>query len=178
MQPIQDHLKEHLNVIFVGFNPSIRSSETGHHFANPNNRFWKVLSEAGITPRKYLPEEDSTLLELGYGLTNIVARPTKSADEITKEEYKKGKEILQQKIQKLKPLIVCFVGKGVYQEYSGKRNIAWGVQETSVVPGTIDFVAPSSSGLVRMNINDIIEIYKEIPKLITTLNSNEEGGCC
>jgi len=174
VEPIQDHLKEHLDVVFVGFNPSIKSSETGHHFANPNNRFWKILYEAGITPRKYLPEEDFTLLELGYGLTNIVARPTKSADEITKEEYKQGKEILKQKFQKLKPLIVCFVGKGVYQEYSGKRNISWGVQDTSIVSGTIDFVAPSSSGLVRMNINDIIDIYKELPKLIATLKVNNK----
>jgi len=174
MDPIQDHLKEHLDVVFVGFNPSIRSSETGHHFANPNNRFWKILFEAGITPRKFVPEEDSTLLELGYGLTNIVARPTKGADEITKEEYKNGKEILQKKIQKLKPLIVCFVGKGVYQEYSGKRNIPWGVQDTSVVTGTIDFVAPSSSGLVRMKINDIIDIYKELPTLISSLRMKEK----
>ncbi|KQL53920.1 DNA glycosylase [Heyndrickxia shackletonii] len=173
MEPIQDHLKDHLDVVFVGFNPSIRSSETGHHFANPNNRFWKILFEAGITPRKYLPEEDSALLELGYGLTNIVARPTKSADEITKEEYKQGKELLQQKILKLKPLIVCFVGKGVYQEYSGKRNIPWGTQESSVVPGTIDYVAPSSSGLVRMRLNEIIDIYKGLANLIQSVKENK-----
>lgn len=174
MEPIQDHLKKHLDVVFVGFNPSIRSSETGHHFANPNNRFWKILYESGLTPRKYLPEEDSTLLELGYGLTNIVARPTKSADEITKEEYKQGKEILRQKIMNLKPLIVCYVGKGVYQEYSGKRKIPWGEQETSVVHGTIDYVAPSSSGLVRMNGKEIIHIYKGLARLIASLKENKK----
>jgi double-stranded uracil-DNA glycosylase len=163
---VNDHLKENLKVLFVGFNPSIRSSETGHHFANPNNRFWKILYESGLTPRKFDATEDSKLLELRMGITNIVARPTKAADEITKEEYKEGKEILRKKIEKLKPKVVCFVGKGVYQEYSGLKNVSWGKQTASVVQGTIDFVAPSSSGLVRMKIEEIIAIYKELNEIV------------
>ncbi|WP_318508939.1 G/U mismatch-specific DNA glycosylase [Bacillus sp. T3] len=166
LKPIEDHIKEGLSVLFVGFNPSLRSSETGHHFANPNNRFWTILHKAGMTERKYMPEEDSRLLHLGYGLTNIVQRPTKAADEITKDEFRKGREVLIQKISQYKPEIVCFVGKGVYQEYSGKRDIDWGVQAESVVKGTTDFVAPSSSGLVRMKLDDIVSIYSELPSLI------------
>ena len=165
MEPISDHLRENLDVIFVGFNPSIRSSETGHHYANPNNRFWKILFESGITPRKYDSSEDHQLLELGYGLTNIVSRPTKAADEITKEEYQQGKLELKQKIEKFRPKIVCFVGKGVYQQYSGKKDITWGKQAESVVAGTVDFVAPSSSGLVRMKMDEVVGIYKELPLL-------------
>ena len=169
MGPIKGYLKENLDLLFVGFNPSIRSGETGHHFANPNNRFWKILHESGITPRKYNAAEDYKLLDLGYGMTNIVARPTKAADEITREEYKEGRAELINKISELKPKVVCFVGKGVYQEYSRKKKLPWGIQEESVVPGTIDFVAPSSSGLVRMKIDEIIQIYAEIPKLLKTL---------
>jgi double-stranded uracil-DNA glycosylase len=167
---ISDHLRENLEVIFVGFNPSIRSSETGHHYANPNNRFWKILFEAGITPRKFESREDYKLLDLGYGMTNIVSRPTKAADEITKEEYKQGKQELKQKIEKYRPKIVCYVGKGVYQQYSGKKDIPWGKQNESVVTGTFDFVAPSSSGLVRMKMDDVVRIYKDIPDLIKQLN--------
>ncbi|MDN3018666.1 mismatch-specific DNA-glycosylase [Paenibacillus sp. BSR1-1] len=166
MKPISDHVKENLKILFVGFNPSIRSSELGHHYANPNNRFWKIIYEAGLTPRKYEAAEDYTLLELGYGFTNIVQRPTKAADEIKKEEYMEGREILKQKIAKFKPKVVCFVGKGVYQEYSGRKAAPWGVQAEAVVPGTIDFVAPSSSGLVRMRLEEIVEIYK----MLTDLN--------
>ena len=167
MKPINDHLKENLLLLFVGFNPSIRSSETGHHFANPNNRFWKILHESGLTPRKFAAAEDYKLLDLDYGMTNIVPRPTKAADEITKEEYEAGRIELLRKINNYKPKIVCFVGKGVYQEFSKKKFIPWGKQEESVIPGTIDFVAPSSSGLVRMKIEEIIQIYSELPKLLS-----------
>ncbi|MGG3470959.1 mismatch-specific DNA-glycosylase [Neobacillus pocheonensis] len=166
MKPISDHLKEDLKILFVGFNPSVRSSELGHHYANPNNRFWKIIFEAGITGRKWDASEDYKLLDLGIGFTNIVSRPTKAADEITKEEYKEGREILKQKIAHLKPKVVCFVGKGVYQEYSGRKVVPWGIQEEAVVPGTIDFVAPSSSGLVRMRLDEIVDIYKGLTDLI------------
>jgi double-stranded uracil-DNA glycosylase len=163
---IDDHLAENLKILFVGFNPSIRSSELGHHYANPNNRFWKILFEAGITSRKYEPIEDAKLLELGFGFTNIVERPTKAADEITKEEYKEGREILKRKIELYRPKIVCFVGKGVFQEYSGQKAAQWGKQNESVVPGVIDFVAPSSSGLVRMKMNEIVDIYRKLLELV------------
>jgi double-stranded uracil-DNA glycosylase len=169
MNPISDHLKKDLDILFVGFNPSIRSGETGHHFANPNNRFWTILHRAGLTPRKYQPTEDYKLLDLGYGLTNIVSRPTKAAQEITKEEYREGREELKKKIEYYKPKVACFVGKGVYQEYSQKRDLPWRVQKESVVPGTIDFVAPSSSGLVRMKLDEIVDIYSELPGLVSSI---------
>ena len=166
MNPIPDYLKENLDILFVGFNPSIRSSETGFHYANPNNRFWKILYEAGLTTRKFDPTENNKLLELGYGLTNIVSRPTKSADEITPMEYQIGREELRKKILYYKPKMVCFVGKGVYQQFSKKKDISWGMQNEPVVEGTIDFVAPSSSGLVRMKVEDIVDIYKDLQKLV------------
>lgn len=167
MKPVSDHLKVNLKILFVGFNPSIRSSELGHHYANPNNRFWKILHEAGVTQRKYDASEDAKLLDIGYGFTNIVQRPTKAADEITKEEYKEGREILKKKVEQLKPKVVCYVGKGVYQQYSGLKVIEWGRQTKGFVPGVIDFVAPSSSGLVRMKMEEIVDIYKGIVPILT-----------
>ncbi|ANU24111.1 G/U mismatch-specific DNA glycosylase [Planococcus donghaensis] len=159
LEPIPDHLQKDLNILFVGFNPSIRSSETGFHYANPNNRFWKILYEAGLTPRKYRPEENRELLKLGFGLTNIVARPTKEAAEISKDEYVKGAEMLKEKIRQYRPKTVCFVGKGVYQQFSKRKSVSWGIQQEPVIPGVIEYVAPSSSGLVRMKFYDIVEIY-------------------
>jgi len=166
MEPIPDHLREGLKILFVGYNPSIRSSETGHHYANPNNRFWTILYQAGITPRKFKPEEDKSLLSMGFGFTNIVARPTKTAAEITKEEYERGKIILKDKIMHYRPKVVCFVGKGVYEQYSGKRQVSWGIQPEPVVSEVHEFVAPSSSGLVRMKIEEVVGIYKGILMLL------------
>lgn len=172
MENIPDHIGHDMDILFVGYNPSIRSGETGHHYANPTNRFWSILFEAGITPRKYAPTEDFKLPELKYGLTNIVSRPTVGAADITKEEYHKGRIELKDKILFFQPKIVCFVGKGVYQEYSGLKKLEWGRQEKSMVEGTIDFVAPSSSGLVRMKKEEILRIYRELDTMKNSLSSH------
>jgi TDG/mug DNA glycosylase family protein len=173
MDTIHDHIIHNLDILFVGFNPSIRSGETGHHYANPNNRFWSILYEAEITPRKYAPTEDFKLLELNYGLTNIVSRPTVGAADITKKEYEIGRSELKAKIEHYQPKIVCFVGKGVYQEYSRNLKPSWGVQKESVVEGTIEFVAPSSSGLVRMKRKDIVTIYRELNMLNRSIHNQQ-----
>ncbi|WP_052487556.1 G/U mismatch-specific DNA glycosylase [Gordoniibacillus kamchatkensis] len=162
MPEVPDHLREGLRVLFVGYNPSLRSAETGHHYANPSNRFYKLLHLAGLTPRLYRPEEDAALLELGFGFTNIVARPTKAADEITKDEYEQGRVELRHKIETYRPYAVCFVGKGVYEQYSGRRNVAWGFQPEPVVAGVREFVAPSSSGLVRMKVEEMAAIFRQL----------------
>lgn len=165
MKPIPDHLVKGLKIVFVGFNPSIMSGETGHHYANPNNRFWKILHESGLTPRLYTTDEDQDLLKLGYGLTNIVERPTKEALDITKQEYEEGRFQLRQKLQLYKPKVACYVGKGVYQEFSQIKKVPWGIQPSSVVEDVLDFVAPSSSGLVRMKMSEIIQIYKQLREM-------------
>lgn len=166
MNPIPDHLDTGLSVLFIGYNPSIRSGETGHHYANPSNRFWSILFEAGLTPRKYKPEEDGELLKLGYGFTNIVARPTRTAAEITKEEYKEGRLRLLEKLERYRPHVACFVGKGVYAQYSGRSFAAWGAQPEPLVRGVVEFVAPSSSGLVRMSTADIADIFRQLHGLL------------
>ncbi|WP_199614999.1 mismatch-specific DNA-glycosylase [Paenibacillus alkalitolerans] len=166
MQPIPDHILKELRILFVGYNPSIRSSRTGHHYANPSNRFWKMIHLAGITPRLYASHEGDELLELGYGFTNIVPRPTRTAEEITKEEYAEGRKVLLRKLEHYRPKIVCFVGKGVYEQFSGNRGRQWGFQPDETVPGVREFVGPSSSGLVRMKLEEMADIYKELAREI------------
>jgi TDG/mug DNA glycosylase family protein len=157
---VPDFLRPGLKIVFVGYNPGIRSGETGHHFANPTNRFWKILYEAGLTPRLYAPAEDGLLLELGYGLTNIVPRCTRAASDITPEEFAQGRAELMRKLHYYQPKVVCLVGKGVYQVYSGKRLASWGFQADNIIPGTKDFVAPNTSGLVRMKLDELVSIYR------------------
>ncbi|MDD2620215.1 MAG: mismatch-specific DNA-glycosylase [Syntrophomonadaceae bacterium] len=99
------------------------------------------------------------MLELGYGLTNLVARPTRAAADVSAAEYAQGRNLLLDKISLNHPQVVCCVGKGVYQVYARKKQADWGFQSSEIIPGVKDFVAPSSSGLVRMRMEQIISIY-------------------
>lgn len=164
MDEIPDHLDHGLQIVFIGFNPSIRSGEVGHHYANPRNNFWRILHQSGLTPRLYDASEDGELLKLGYGFTNIVARPTRGIDDITREEYNEGREWLRSKLELYRPQVACFVGKGVYTEFSRRKKVDWGFQGdvSPTVDGVREFVAPSSSGLVRMPMEEIIGIYSRL----------------
>lgn len=179
MEEVMDHLDYGLSVLFIGFNPSLRSGEVGHHYANPRNNFWRILYRSGLTPRLYDASEDGDLLKLGYGFTNIVARPTRGAEDITRDEYEQGREILRSKLEKYHPRIACFVGKGVYTEFSRRSQIQWGFQPESVVKEVHEFVAPSSSGLVRMPMDDIVGIYRQLSDFIENeamIRDGESGG--
>ncbi|MCA0988293.1 G/U mismatch-specific DNA glycosylase [Guptibacillus algicola] len=161
---LPDHLDTNLSILFIGFNPGLQSDESGHHYANPTNRFYTVLHKSGLTDRQLHPSEDAQLLHYGYGLTNIVDRPTRGAAELTKEDYRKGRQRLINKITTYRPKVNCFVGKGVYQKFSGITRVDWGFQKENQVEGVRDFVAPSTSGLVRMNIEELVDIYKELKR--------------
>lgn len=167
MNEVTDHLDYGLQIVFIGFNPSLRSGEIGHHYANPRNNFWRILFQSGLTPRLYDPSEDRDLLKLGYGFTNIVARPTRGVEDITRDEYREGREILRTKLETYRPQIACFVGKGVYTELTRRIKVSWGFQADSFVEGIHEFVAPSSSGLVRMPIGEIIGIYRQLYEFIS-----------
>lgn len=166
MGSVPDLLASGLKVIFIGFNPSIKSGETGHHYAGRGNRLWKLLYDAGLTGRLYSSSQDADLLDEGFGFTNIVERPTQRADELTRDEYKQGGQRLGYLLKRYRPEIACYVGKGVYEQFSGRKDVPWGLQPQSVVPGVTDFVAPSSSGLVRIPYGDVLEIYRSLKNLI------------
>ncbi len=90
-----------LDVLFCGINPGLYTAAIGHHFGRPGNRFWPALYSAGITPRLLTPYEERELLDYGYGITNLVARATATAAEITKAELVEGSKILEAKVRDL-----------------------------------------------------------------------------
>ena len=65
---VPDILAAGLRCVFCGINPGRRSSAAGSHFANPRNDFWRLLADAGLTPRLLDPSEQWDLLGLGLRL--------------------------------------------------------------------------------------------------------------
>ncbi len=165
MREVPDIIAPNLKILFIGYNPGVRSAETGHHFAGYSNRFWKLLHHAGLTPYQLKPEEDQRILQYGYGITNIVARPSRTAAEITQEEYAAGREILRQKLAAYLPAIACFAGIGIYKAFAGIKKPVCGLQARSVVAAVTDFIVPSPSGLNRMIFAAQLSFYQQLHKL-------------
>src|SRR5213078_2790308 len=107
-QRLRDVIAPGLKVLFSGINPGLYSAATGNHFARPGNRFWPSLHAAGFTPRRLWPWEKDLLLRRGYGLTNLVARATASADELSPDEFVAGRRRLAAKVRRYRPRMVAF----------------------------------------------------------------------
>ncbi|KAL6299337.1 uracil-DNA glycosylase-like protein [Sparassis latifolia] len=116
--PLQDYLKEELDVLFCGINPGEKSAQLGHHFANPTNHFWRCLAGSQLTNRLLSPSEDFMLPDrFNLGLTNLVDRPSKQESELAASEFTTGVPVLLQKIARFRPQVVCFVGKGIWDAF-------------------------------------------------------------
>jgi double-stranded uracil-DNA glycosylase len=142
---VPDVIGPELDVLFVGINPGLYSGAVGHHFARPGNRFWKTLHGAGFTHRVYSPFEDRSLLQLGLGITNLVARTTPSADELTAEELREGAEKLERKVRRSKPRVVAFVGVTAYRMAFRRPRAKIGPQDETLAGARI-WVLPNPSG--------------------------------
>src|SRR5262249_164261 len=104
---VRDVIGPGLRVLFVGINPGLYSGAVGHHFARPGNRFWPALQAGGFTDHLMSPFDEDDLLELGYGITNIVGRATKAADELSAEELVRGRRRLLAKVRRHRPTFVA-----------------------------------------------------------------------
>lgn len=135
-----------LRVLFSGINPGLYSAATGYHFARPGNRFWPTLHRSGFTPRQLDPSEQDSLLDLGLGITNVVARATARADELTAEELRDGGRELRAKCEWLAPRWLAVVGLTAYRTAFRSRDSKVGPQDESF-GATRVWVLPNPSGL-------------------------------
>jgi TDG/mug DNA glycosylase family protein len=135
-----------LHVLFCGINPGLLSAATGHHFARPGNRFWPVLHASGFTPRLLRPAEQRELLSYGLGITNVAARATARADELSDEELRDGGRVLVETVRRYEPRWLAVVGVTAYRVAFGERKAVIGPQERTI-GGTRIWVLPNPSGL-------------------------------
>ena len=143
---IPDLAAKNLIVLFAGINPGLYTAAIGRHFGRPGNRFWPALYDGGFTPRLFSPFESSLLLDLKFGITNIVERPTARADELTDDELRAGGQRLEAKVKRWRPTVVAFVGIHPYRVVSGIKDARVGLQKP-LFGGSHAWVLPNPSGL-------------------------------
>jgi TDG/mug DNA glycosylase family protein len=121
---LPDLVRDGLDVLFVGINPSSYSVAQGHYFARKANRFWPAFSRSVLSAaaRQALgatllePAHDRLLLDYGFGFTDAVKRPTPRASDLAPEEFAAAVASLIGKLERLQPRIACFHGMMAYRQ--------------------------------------------------------------
>ncbi|PKB71968.1 MAG: hypothetical protein BZY87_02730 [SAR202 cluster bacterium Io17-Chloro-G6] len=161
---LPDHLREGLDLLFVGLNPSQYSAEVGHYFANPRNRFWAAFNLSGLVARTVTAEEDATLLDDGIGFTDVAKRPTPMGSGLRAADFRQWAPALKEKILRFAPRLVCFHGLMAYKAYlqhgeGVKENPQLGLQERTIGVSKVYVVPNPSPANAKYSLSDLAEWY-------------------
>jgi len=144
MRTLPDYLRKGMKMILVGSNPGDRSARVGHYYAGRANQFWPMLYESGVIPELLSYEDDRRLIEFGIGMTDLVKRPTRAVEDLERQEFAEGRVLLAQKLEEMRPRVIAFNGKMVYEKFTG-RPCKLGLQKETLYGAQV-FVLPSTSG--------------------------------
>lgn len=159
---VPDVIAPGLRVLFCGINPGLYTAATGHHFARPGNRFWPALHRSGFTDRLLAPSEERELLKAGYGITNVVARATAAAAELSREEFVEGGRLLESKVKRYGPRVLAILGVGAYRLAFDRPQAEIGMQERMIGTAKV-WVLPNPSGLnAHYRLDDLAELFREL----------------
>jgi TDG/mug DNA glycosylase family protein len=168
---VADLIAADLDVLFVGINPGLYTAAIGHHFGRPGNRFWPALYAAGFTARLLSPFESHELLEQKLGITNLVARATARADELTDPELGAGAAVVKRKVRRYRPRFVAVLGVTAFRSAFGAAQAKTG-RQPATLEGAVAWVLPNPSGLnAHYQADDLARLFGELRQAV-----HEAGG--
>ena len=147
MPQIRDIVAPDLRALFVGINPGLRSAALGHNFAGKGNPFWRLLFAAELIGEPLTFVDERRLLDFGFGITNVCARPSRTAGELTRAELAAGARDLERRVRRLRPRVVVLVGLTIYQQIFGRAATPGAGEKPQTFGGARLFVVPNPSGL-------------------------------
>lgn len=151
-----------LDVVFVGYNPSRLAWRTGYHYANPGNRFYHLLHEAGLTPRRFAPSECRALPRLGIGLADLLHTWSPRADDLPRATYQAALPAFRARLTRAAPRAVLLNGIGIYRLLFDRAPSRLGHDPEARLADAAVFVAPSSSGLANGHGRARLAAYREL----------------
>ena len=131
-----------MRLLVCGVNPSPYSADVGVGYGRPGNRFWPAALAAGIVR---VDRDPMAALAVGTGMTDFAKRATRTAAEVTQDEYATGFARVTRLVAWLTPGAVCFVGLSGWRTVVDRHAVA-GLQPVTVA-GRPVYVMPSTSGL-------------------------------
>jgi double-stranded uracil-DNA glycosylase len=166
---VADVIAPDLKILFCGINPGLYTAAVGHHFARPGNRFWPALHASGFTPRLLSPYEERELLIFGYGITNLVMRATVGENELKRQEYIEGGQVLHKKVSQYHPKCLAILGVGAYRTAFGCPKAVIGLQKEKIADAFV-WVLPNPSGLnAHYQLKDLARLFEELRLTIEEL---------
>jgi mismatch-specific thymine-DNA glycosylase len=167
MRTLPDYLRTGMKLVIVGCNPGDRSARVGHYYAGRGNEFWPLLYDSGVIPELLDHHDDKRMIEFGVGLTDLVKKSTRGAEELTREDFAEGRIVLAQKLQQYTPQVVAFNGKSTYENFA-QRACKLGLQKGRLYGAQV-FVLPSTSAKNATGRGQKLRYFKKLAEVLAKL---------
>jgi TDG/mug DNA glycosylase family protein len=180
MITLPDYLREGLDIVSIGINPSVNSVRAGFYFATPQNRFWKALNASGLVPEAMTPGRaavERLFTQYSIGFTDVAKTPSSSASAVKPAAFRKHAPLLKEKLLRYKPRIAWFHGKqayGAYLRYAEgvvDEDVPWGRQARRIGQSVV-FVTPNPSPAnAAFSLETLVEWYRKLAALRDELSA-------
>ena len=164
MKTLPDHLRKGMKLVIVGCNPTESSVRTGHYYSGRGNPFWPALYETGVIPEPLEYRDDKRIIEFAIGLTDLVKRPTRTIEALTREDFAEGRIVLSQKLGEYVPHVVAFNGKDVYEQFA-QRRVKLGLQKETLYGASI-YVLPATDAQHMNAAKDRLLHFRKLAALV------------
>lgn len=166
MKTLPDYLPEWTRLVIVGCNPSVTAARTGFYYSGSGNQFWPLLHDSGLVPERLQCSEGGCVTEFGIGLTDLVKRPTRGSDSLSKLEFANGRVVLDRKLTSIScPSVIAFNGKIVYEQYTGRR-CDYGLQEERLYGAQVYVMPSTSRRCARTSYSQKLRHFRNVFQLI------------
>jgi TDG/mug DNA glycosylase family protein len=174
MRTLPDHLRKGMKLVIIGCHPTESSVRVGHYYAGRDNEFWPIIFESGVVPEPFDYRDDKRVIEFGIGLTDLVKRPFKTAQEIKREDFAEGRIVLSQKLEEFAPRVVAFNGKMTYEVFA-QRKCKFGLQKESLYGARV-YVLPQTPGPQTKSKNEKLQHFRKLAQLVRRVANEREGA--
>lgn len=174
MRTLPDHLRKGMKLVIIGCNPTDSSVRVGHYYAGRDNPFWPILFESGVVPEPFDYHDDKRVIEFGIGLTDLVKKPSKTSDLLTREDFAEGRIVLSQKLEEFGPRVVAFNGRLTYEQFA-QRKCKFGLQKEKLYGARV-FVLPATSGAAAGNKKEAILHFRKLAQLVKKVEKERDSS--
>lgn len=142
---LPDVLAPGLRIVFCGTAAGTELARQRAYYAHPQNRFWRVLHEAGLTPRRLAPAEYPLLSDFGLGLTDIAKFVSGMDSQLPRGALGRAPcDALFAKIALAAPRILAFTSLAAGRRYLRRGDAGYGPQPERIGETAI-WLLPSPS---------------------------------
>jgi TDG/mug DNA glycosylase family protein len=172
MRTLPDHLRKGMKLVIVGCNPTESSVRVGHYYAGRDNPFWPMLFESGVVPEPFDYHDDKRVIEFGIGLTDLVKRPSKTTEELSRADFAEGRIVLSQKLEEFAPRVVAFNGKLTYEQFA-QRKCKFGLQKEPLYGARV-YVLPATPSAEADKKSEKLQHFRKLAQLVKRIEKERD----